>query len=151
MSISAREQYLVNEVMTATPQKLQLMLLEAAIRHAQAAGEHRRSERSQEAGESIVRCQEIISEILAALQPQRDQELCRRVAAVYLFVFRQLVAAHLKQQEEPLLEAIQVLEIERDTWRQVCQAHGSVRAPLASTPDAGAGSAMETGRLSLEI
>lgn len=136
--MDARQQYLVNEVMTAAPQKLQLMLLDAAIRHAQKAGEHRQAGRVEEAGESIIRCQEIVSEILAALQPNRDQELTKRVAAIYLFVFRRLVQAHLKQDEGPLKEALSVLEIERETWRQVCQQDGSLRAPAPkAAPTAG--------------
>lgn len=148
MSTTTREVYLVNEVMTATPQKLQLMLLEAALRHAQAAGEHRREGRLEAAGESIIRSQEIISEILSALQPKQDEELCRRVAAIYLFVFRQLVAAHLKQDEQPLREAISILEVERDTWRQVCELHGSVRG--ASRLTALAEEALPTESLSLQ-
>lgn len=148
MSTTAREVYLVNEVMTATPQKLQLMLLDAALRHAQAAGEHRAAGRPEEAGESIIRCQEIVSEILTALQPNRDPELCRRVAAIYLFVFRQLVAAHLQQDDWPLREALAVLEVERETWRQVCDLHGSVRvahhlAPHSSDEPSAAGLSLQ--------
>jgi len=37
MDASAHESYLVTEVMTATPQKLQLMLIDAAIRSAEKA------------------------------------------------------------------------------------------------------------------
>lgn len=150
MSTTTREVYLVNEVMTATPQKLQLMLLDAALRHAHAAGEHRQAGRLEEAGESIIRCQEIVSEILSALQPKRDQELCRRVAAIYLFVFRRLVAAHLKQDDEPLREAISLLETERETWRQVCELHGATRLAHHLAPRSGPGDEPQGG-LSLEV
>ena len=39
MDIKSREEYLVTEVMTAPPQKLQLMLIEAALRFAAKAKE----------------------------------------------------------------------------------------------------------------
>ena len=128
MSSNVREDYLVTEVMTATPQKLQLMLIEGAIRLLHKAREHWHAHREEQAGEALIRAQQIITEMMCGLKPSQDPELVRRVGAVYLFVFRALVTAHLEHSEVKLSEALSILQIERDTWRQVCDQLVSARA-----------------------
>ncbi len=121
MDAAAREQYLVTQVMTAPPQKLQLMLIEGAIRFARQALELWREDRDEEAGDAILRSQEIVTQLLAGLDRERDPELVRKVAGVYLFIFRSLVSAHVRRDEEKLNNALRILESERETWQAVCQ------------------------------
>jgi flagellar protein FliS len=131
--MSARHKYLEHEVLSAAPQKLQLLLIEGAIRHTQRA-KMLWHENSEAAGEAIVKAQEIVAQLLAGMSPDRSQPLVGRLAAVYTFVFRTLSAAHLQQTEQSLDDALRVLEIERETWRQVCQQFGisTSAAPLAA-------------------
>ena len=65
MHTVAPSEYLVTEVLTAPAQKLQLMLIEAALRFAAKAKKHWRAEEYAESGEAILRAQEIVSEILS--------------------------------------------------------------------------------------
>ncbi len=58
MQTHARDAYLQTEVMTATPQKLQLMLIDAAIRFSRQALVHWQNDQHEEAGEAIIRAQE---------------------------------------------------------------------------------------------
>ena len=58
---SIRNNYLETDVMTATPQKLQYMLIDAAIRNIQ-RGKHLRSENQDEAAcEVLIRAQQIVT------------------------------------------------------------------------------------------
>ena len=43
------------------------------------------------------------------------------MAAVYAFIFRRLVEAGYRRDEGKLADAIRLLEMERETWQQVCQ------------------------------
>jgi flagellar protein FliS len=122
---SARDEYLQTEVNTATPQKLQLMLIEAAIRFASQALLHWQRGQDEQAGEALIRCQEIFAEILGGLRPERDPDLTRRVAGIYVFLLRSLTDAHLNKNRQAVEDAIRILEIERGTWQQVCQQLGS--------------------------
>lgn len=131
MQTSARETYLTNEVMTATPQRLQLMLIEGAIRFARQAEAHWSAQQDSHADEALTRAEQIVSELLCGLNPDGDAELVRRVASIYLFVFRTLTTAHLQRDEVKLNDAIRVLEVERETWRQVCDRLGSVNPDAA--------------------
>lgn len=144
MSQSVRENYLMTDVMTATPQKLQLMLIEAAIRAGEQTRQLWKNEKLDEACETMIKCQRLVTELLCGLNPEVNRELVRKAAGVYLFVFRRLSEAQLNRSDESLLEALSVLEIERETWRQVCDQLGSRRtegqhavpAPIASATPA---------------
>jgi len=136
MAASAPENYLVTEVMTATPQKLQLMLIEGALRNVERTRRLWQEGKDEEAGEALIRAQQIISEMLCGLSREVESELARKVASVYIFIFRSLVDAHTRRSESKLDEALSVLETERDTWRQVCERSGvaSGPAPEAVSP-----------------
>lgn len=146
MRSSARENYLVTEVMTAAPQKLQLMLIEAAIRAAQRARQMWQAGRDDQACEALIHAQQLVAELLAGLNRDVDAALVGKMASVYLFIFRSLMEANQGRDEEKLDAAVRVLEVERATWRQVCEQLGSgkvsgeqagpANAPAASPPAA---------------
>jgi len=121
MSETLAESYLVNQVLSATPEKLQLILVEAAISAAERAKSYWQAKEDEKACESLVRAQEIVGELLAGLNHNVDPPLVRRVAGVYAFVLRRLVEASLQRDPKGIDDAVRVLRIERETWQQVCQ------------------------------
>ena len=132
--VPTRGDYLYTEVMTATPQKLQLMLIEAALRCADQASQHWADRREEAACQALIRSQNILAELLGVLNPRGEEPFQNRVLATYLFVYRSLIAANLERSELKLDDARRVLEVERETWRTVCNNLGS-----HSDADAGAG------------
>jgi len=120
MQPSAREAYLTTQVLTATPQKLHLMLIDGALRFAQQGRQHFEQQNDQAAGEALIRSQEIVGEMLASVGGGAH-EASKKLAGVYLYLFRTLTEAHLKRDLTRLGDALRVLEIERDTWQQVCE------------------------------
>lgn len=137
MQSSAMDSYLETQVMTAAPQELHLMLIEAAIRFIERARHHRRAKQDEQASDALARAQQIVTELLAGLNRQLDSKLTKKVAAVYLFVFRSLIDAHLKGDDKKLQGALKVLEIERETWRQLCKKLDSTdqsQNPCAEVP-----------------
>ena len=133
MASPARENYLATEVLTAPPQKLHLMLIEAAIRFVERARQHWRAGQPDQGTEALVRAEDILGELMAGLNREIDSDLVKNTAAIYLFVFRSLMEANFRQDEGKLEDALRVLEVERDTWRQVCARLG----PAAATAKAG--------------
>ena len=129
MPSSVRDSYLETEVMTATPQKLQYMLLDGAILAIQKTKLLWAKDREEEGCESLIRAQQIITELLCGLNREIDSDLAKKVAAIYLFVFRSLMDANRRKDVEKLDGALGVLEIERETWRKVCRELGSRKAP----------------------
>jgi flagellar protein FliS len=129
MESSARDSYLVTEVMTATPQKLQLMLIEAAIRSAERARAQWQADHHEQAAEALIHAQQAVGELLAGLDHEVDTDLVKKVASVYLFVFRSLMEASLERNDKKLDDALRVLQVERETWRQVCRQLGNEKQP----------------------
>lgn len=148
--------YLANEVFTAPPQKLRLMLIEAAIRYINRARTAWANGQNEEGGELILRAQDVVGELLAALKPNAQSELVRNVAAIYVFVFRSLVEAHVRRNAARLEDALRVLHVEAETWRMVCQQLAENEAGVAAqgqaqthavdfpAPDAGQAAARST-------
>ena len=65
--------------------------------------------------------QAIVIQLLSGLSRDRSQPLVDRVAAVYAFIVRELAKAHLQRDHAALEGVLRVLEVERETWWQVCQ------------------------------
>src|SRR5262245_2313383 len=93
---ASREEYLTQQVMTAAPQKLQLLLIEAAIRHCLRARDDYRAGEFLAGGEPILRAQEIVSELLSSARQDPESVLGKQVAALYAYLFRTLIQAHMK-------------------------------------------------------
>lgn len=127
MDSSPRDAYLVAQVMTAPPQKLHLMLIEEAIRLAQKAQRHWAAKENDRAAEALVRAQEIVGQLLAGFRRDVDEALAKRVAGIYLFVYRALMDASLRRDEARLADALKVLDAERETWRQLCERLGAAQ------------------------
>jgi flagellar protein FliS len=121
MPASARNHYLETEVLTATPQKLHLLLIEAAMRFAERARHHWRDGNREKAFESLILAQKAVAKMLNGLNLETPSPLVQEVASVYNFVFRTLVDANRRHDERKLDDALRVLSVERETWRLVCQ------------------------------
>jgi flagellar protein FliS len=129
-----REEYLTQQVMTAAPQKLQLLLIEAAIRHCLRARDDYRASEYLSGGEPILRAQEIVTELLSSARQDPTSTLGKQVAALYAYLFRTLIEAHMKRDVRKLDDALRILSEERETWRLVCEQIGSTRQDSRGVP-----------------
>ena len=125
MQPSVPDSYLETEVLTATPQKRQLMLIDACVRYIERTRHYWRAEQNEAACESLIRAQQIVTELIAALDHEVDPKLTGRVASLYVFVFRALVDSSLKRDEAKLDDALRVLAPQREAWEGVCQKLGT--------------------------
>jgi flagellar protein FliS len=133
MNSEARDEYLTHQVMTATPERLQLMLVEAAVNAAQRAQSLWENGWDETVSSAILRSQRIVAQVLSRLAVNGQTPLVGQVASVYGFVYRALITAHVERNAAKLADALAILEMERDTWRQVCSREGS--APPAAHID----------------
>ena len=137
MPPQAREKYLLTEVMTASPQRLHLMLIEGAIRFVHKARLHWAAKEDEQAGAALIRAEEIVGEILGGFKRDLDPALVKQVTSLYLFLYRTLVEAAFRRDDAKLAEALKILEIERDTWRQVCADLAAEQSGPAAQPQPG--------------
>ncbi len=121
MMWQSRDAYLETQVMTASAPKLQLMLIDGAIRFAKQAKQTWHDADTGTACDCCIRAQEIVSQILAGLDHEVDPELIGKISSTYNYVFRSLTQANSQRDEAQLDDAIGVLTEEQTTWRMILE------------------------------
>lgn len=112
------ERYLENEVLSASPQKLRKMLIDGAIRfcrNAIAAWQEQDFERGLNATDRV---RDIFTELLASTQQTAEN---KTILDVYRFLNHEVTMASFEHSESRMQKVIHVLEVEQETWNQVCQ------------------------------
>ncbi|MFT5525601.1 MAG: flagellar protein FliS [Pirellulaceae bacterium] len=117
----ARDQYLQHQVMSATPQKLHLMLIEGAIRFSRHAIQLYEEGENIAAGGKLGRARECVMEMLTGIRPTVEPELTKKVSSVYLFIFNSLTEAQMSEDVPKIHESLKVLDVERETWKLLCE------------------------------
>jgi flagellar protein FliS len=133
----AKQNYLQAEVHTATPQKLQLMLVEAAIKNIHRTKKAWEEEKFEAGLDSLSLAQDIIAAILSSLDREGSPDLAGKIASIYVFVLRCLAEGGMTHDPVKLDDALRVLSSERETWKQVCEKFGSA---IVNPDSSGAGS-----------
>lgn len=118
--MNTNNQYFADQVLTASPQRLQLMLIEAALRAARHGEELIASGSPVAASAELAQAEAIMSDLIGSLRKDLAPELVAQVAVVYGFILKSITETHLTDDLVPLRAAIRVLEIENETWRLVC-------------------------------
>jgi flagellar secretion chaperone FliS len=127
MTVPSRNQYLESKVATASAHRLHLMLIEGAIRFGRQAEDALRRGDTQAAAAPLMRVVNIVGEMLAGVRGQ-ETELNRKIAELYLFLFRRVAEAKINDDVEKLGEALRLLDFEQETWRLACDTQISQEA-----------------------
>lgn len=116
MTHQPRTEYLKTQVMTATPEMLQLMLWDGAIRFAEQGKEAILQKDIEGSYKALLRSQKIVMEMSATLRREVDPDLCGKLSALYNFIYRRLVDANLKKEPKLVDDALEIMRHQRETW-----------------------------------
>ena len=117
MTATAPNPYLRDAVLTATPEQLQLMLYDGAIRFALQGRDALVKKDYETMYLRLTRAQNIVIEMLNGLNYEVNAGLCQRMASIYNFIYRKLVDACVQRKTDDVDDAIRVLRMERETWQ----------------------------------
>jgi flagellar protein FliS len=145
MNPQAAASYLRTKVLTATPEQLQLMLYDGAIRFGEQARVALQQKNWEQSYTLLSRAQRIVTELTGSLRRAVAPDLCEKLAGIYAYVFRKLVSANTSHRIEDLDEAINLLRFQRETWVMLMDELGKKKAAAAvrSIDVPGPNSAME--------
>ena len=124
----AAQQYLRTKVLTATPEQLQLMLYDGALRFGEQAKVALQAKKYEESYNLISRVQKILTELTCSLKHEVAPDLCAKLAALYNFAYRRLIDANVRHDLPALDEAMSVLRFQRDTWAMLLDQLGKQKA-----------------------
>ncbi|MGB7158068.1 MAG: flagellar export chaperone FliS [Tepidisphaeraceae bacterium] len=133
MNANASQNYLRTKVLTATPEQLQLMLYDGAIRFGDQARLALHERRFEDSYRLISKVQKIITELSVTLKHDVAPELCGKLSALYTFVYRKLIEANIEHELAPIDEALSILRYQRQTWAMLLDQLGKKKAAAAAT------------------
>lgn len=133
MNKNAAQNYLRTKIFTATPEQLQLMLYDGAIRFTEQGKAALEQKNYEQVYNSLSRATKIISELSAGLKHELAPELCGKLAGLYSFVYRKLVEANIEHKAQSLDEALSILRYQRETWVLLLDQLGKTKAAAVAT------------------
>ena len=95
---------------TASPQRLMVLLFEAALRHMRAGAAAFAARKNALAIKALGRAADIVQELLSTLRREAFPELCENLAAIYIFVLGRLDRSLLSLTAKPAEEAARAFE-----------------------------------------
>lgn len=113
--------YLRTRIMTASAEELRLMLYDGAIRFCNQARTALQNNDLENLYNGLTRAQKIVLELSTSLNHQVLPELCSRLSSLYTYIYRLLVDASMQRKQEPIDEAIRLLQYERETWQMLME------------------------------
>ena len=102
-----------------------MLLIDGAIRFAEQTRRGYETRDLETALEGTTKCQAILTELICSLRPEMNAELCKRLAALYTFMFKRMVEASISKSAEIVQEVLGLLQYERETWGLLMQQLGS--------------------------
>ncbi len=114
--VDGQNAYLRTQILTARPEQLTMMLFDGAVRFTKAGREALERRDFEASFNNLHRAEQIMIELLNSLNHEVADELCKRQASLYLFVYSKLVEASMSRLAEPLDDALGVLNSLRETW-----------------------------------
>ena len=121
MSANQSDHYLRDAVLSASPEQLQLMLYDGAIRFSRQGMEAMDRRELDTCCEKLIRAQQIVAQIKVGLCREANPEFCDQVGALCDFVYWRLVKANMDHDRKLIEDALQILEHQRDTWRMLVE------------------------------
>src|SRR4051794_26407467 len=133
MNQQAAQNYLRTKVFTATPEQLQLMLYDGALRFGEQARVALEQKNFEQSYHMISRVQKIITEMSSSLKHDVAPDLCKKMSALYTYAYRKLVEANIEHTVPSLDEALDILRYQRETWSMLLDQLGRAKAAAAAT------------------
>ena len=128
MNHQAAQNYLRTKVLTATPEQLQLMLYDGAIRFCEQARVGLANKNYEQSYNGLSRATRIINELTSSLKHELAPQLCGKLAALYNFVYLKLIEANVHHEMKSLDEALNILRYQRETWVLLLDKLGKTKA-----------------------
>ncbi|MGN0940992.1 MAG: flagellar export chaperone FliS [Selenomonadaceae bacterium] len=111
---NAAEAYKRQQILTATPEALTLMLYNGALRFMTEGREAIEKNKIEEANTALQKAQNIITEFRVTLN--MDYEISHQLMPLYNYVYDRLVEANMKGDLKQLDEAKNIITELRDAW-----------------------------------
>lgn len=111
--------YKNNSVMTASPNKLVIMLYDGAIKNLRLAELALEEKQIEKVNTYLIKTQNIIAEFMSTLNFEAGGDIANNLYQLYEYMYHKLVRANIDKDKDAIGEVKKYLEELRDTWSQI--------------------------------
>lgn len=116
---SHKNDYLINQVMSASPNKLIEMLIEGTIRSVKKAEMAIEDKKIEAANNEIVHAQDIVDELKFSVNKEIEGDIPQQLISTYDVVEQELIQANIHKDKNHLEIAVTILNELLDAWKQI--------------------------------
>lgn len=113
--------YHQTQIITASPEKILIMLYDGAISNARKALDRLEKKDMGGKGLYINKAIAIISELMSTLNHEVGGEIAVRLEQLYIYLIDEFTRANLECRAQSLNDALKVLLVLRDTWNEAIE------------------------------
>ncbi len=110
------QEYRRQQILTASPEMLTLMLYNGAIRFINEGIKFIGEEQKEKSNASLLRAQDVMIELMSSLN--MEYEIANELYPLYDYIYRALIVGNLANNIEKLEEAKELILELRDTWNE---------------------------------
>ncbi len=129
------QQYQKNEVETASPEKILILLYDGAIQFLNKAKIAMSQKNIPEIHNNIIGCENILLEFINTVDLENGGDFAVRIQALYQYFYNTLVQANIKKDESKIDEVLRHLIDLRATWKQAIAIANSQKTFVAATSE----------------
>ncbi|HKJ68280.1 MAG TPA: flagellar export chaperone FliS [bacterium] len=111
--------YKKQEIRTASPGKLIVMLYDGAIKQIDIAKDAYEAQDYEGKVQAISRCRDIILELIGALDFEKGGKIAETLQALYVYILNRLKAADMERNHQALIESRTILVDLRGAWDSI--------------------------------
>ncbi|MBR1681674.1 flagellar export chaperone FliS [bacterium] len=126
------KQYQKNEVETASPEKILILLYDGAIQFLNKAKIAMEQKNIPEIHNNIIGCENIILEFINTVDEENGGDFAVRIKALYQYFYNTLVQANMKKDVTKIDEVLRHLIELRATWKQAIAMVNSQKSVVAA-------------------
>lgn len=115
------KQYQKNEVETASPEKVLILLYDGAINFLNKAKIAIEENDTEQSHKNIMACEKIILEFMNTLDIKEGNELAKNLYSLYDYLYNALVQANMNQDIGKVEEVLRHLKSLRETWSKAIE------------------------------
>ncbi|MBW2107668.1 MAG: flagellar export chaperone FliS [Deltaproteobacteria bacterium] len=112
--------YRRTDVLTADPKRLVIMCYEEAIRNLKLAKQSSQERNYERASRAVQKSQDILAELLGALDFKKGGEIAKNLQAIYTYMARRILQGHVQNELETAAdEVVGMLDELKEAWEQI--------------------------------
>lgn len=117
---NAANVYKKNQIQTASPKQLVVLLYEGAIKNIRLAELAQEQQDIQKVNQYLIKAQDIVSELANSLNHQGGENaIASELAALYDYLLNELLQANLKKDTEKMISARNILNELLEAWASI--------------------------------